>query len=1102
MTDLALLERWLDRRDAQAFKEIVARYASMVYATCLRILRNSADAEDVTQECFETLALGRGRPVQDLAAWLHRIATNRALDRIRSEQRRQAREAKYAAEQPVLADPEWGDIYASVDEAIAALPEELRAPLVAHYLLGQSHAEIAAASGVPRRTVSHRVERGVDRIGELLRKRGVTIGSAALAALMASNMASASALPPSLTATLGKLALAQSANAPAAAGTLAHTAKLLGGTLIMKKYVAAIVVVVGALLAYWGLKPEASTPDATHPQVVNNSSQANVSSQPTAQNDQPSETAKPLDPTALDDAVSGAELDGCKISGRVVDAGTGAGVAGTTVAAAETMADYADTSPRVETVSDENGAFEIAGLQPGFYLVMKKAGPDDYMESLPEDIVDLQLRDGQHRENIVLSARKGGTVEGRITDPRGRPVAGASVTIASASNQSFQGLKATFSSLREQTKTGASGRYIFRGVAPGKKCAVMAGAPGYTPARSAEFSLAAPSDRQRVDLQLMSGSSISGWVVDRDGNYMPGMDITLQPDYEGRSYVDIVALMDLVQSVAGLKTDANGAFQIDGLPGGAYHLFAGGLKRSPYSRPEGGGTRVELDGTTGVDGVVVRAYSLGRGEHRLTGHVVNLEGAPINGAQVDLLALQRPGYHYTIQTDEAGAFLIDGIGDGDFLLVVTAAAYSQAAVNSPPLDGPDLTITLQNNVTVRGRVLEKKTSTPVPGAKITVFQHDRTLRPLPQVFGGWLPDRFDSVREGLAAKEVAVSGGDGAFQLLTEPGALVLKAARYGYASANSELVSVEPESAVEDVVIYMSRGSAVEGIVLTVDGAPVAGAAILVAESQLPGESPAEAELRLSRAANMGQGSRYIRGLTGPAGRFIVEGLAEGNYWMRAIADGYADSRPQTVPVSGNGIQAEVELVLDPGGTVKGRITGNGMPKADIIVEATLEDSGNDYQRFYTSDDGYYRFDNVAPGEQTIRVVDYKLPNNAGIQSVKVNVVSGETVEQNFDFSGHTLRGAVAGLANPAEWQVALLNVPEGVDPEAPPDSSIDWTSLVASTSSIYEDGGYLFAGLPDGVYKLEVFQSVNNDIVYKGVWKTVEIKDEDLVVDLYVKP
>ena len=45
-TDLALLQRFTRAHDADAFSEIVGRYQSLVYSTCVRILGDPAGAED------------------------------------------------------------------------------------------------------------------------------------------------------------------------------------------------------------------------------------------------------------------------------------------------------------------------------------------------------------------------------------------------------------------------------------------------------------------------------------------------------------------------------------------------------------------------------------------------------------------------------------------------------------------------------------------------------------------------------------------------------------------------------------------------------------------------------------------------------------------------------------------------------------------------------------------------------------------------------------------------------------------------------------------------------------------------------------------------
>ncbi len=88
-----LLEQQSDERliavavlgDYEAFQELISRIQDRVFATALRITRNRADAEDVTQQTslslIENLASFRGE--SSAAAWILRIATNHALKLLR-----------------------------------------------------------------------------------------------------------------------------------------------------------------------------------------------------------------------------------------------------------------------------------------------------------------------------------------------------------------------------------------------------------------------------------------------------------------------------------------------------------------------------------------------------------------------------------------------------------------------------------------------------------------------------------------------------------------------------------------------------------------------------------------------------------------------------------------------------------------------------------------------------------------------------------------------------------------------------------------------------------------------------------------------------------
>ena len=183
-SDRVLLVRWSEHRDAEAFHELVNRYAGLVMATCLRVLGNSHDAEEVAQECFLRLA---SEPVSirtSLAGWLHALATCRALDRLRADRQRGHRERTYAATRATGDDPTWDDVQRYVDEAIAALPTRLREPLVRHFMDRQTHETIAHDLGLSRASVTRRIARGVERVRASLRRKGIAIGAALLGTLL------------------------------------------------------------------------------------------------------------------------------------------------------------------------------------------------------------------------------------------------------------------------------------------------------------------------------------------------------------------------------------------------------------------------------------------------------------------------------------------------------------------------------------------------------------------------------------------------------------------------------------------------------------------------------------------------------------------------------------------------------------------------------------------------------------------------------------------------------------------------------------------------------------------------------------------------------
>jgi RNA polymerase sigma-70 factor (ECF subfamily) len=172
--------------DAAGLEVLYDRYATLVYSLALRILRNTGDAEDVTQEVFAQLwrQASRFDPARGaVGAWLSVIARSRALDRLR----RQVASARPTGEPEALTAipdpaPSVELVVASAEQvaaarvALASLPLEQRTALELAYYEGLTQAEIAAKTATPLGTVKTRIRTGLQRIRDAMGARSSSIG--------------------------------------------------------------------------------------------------------------------------------------------------------------------------------------------------------------------------------------------------------------------------------------------------------------------------------------------------------------------------------------------------------------------------------------------------------------------------------------------------------------------------------------------------------------------------------------------------------------------------------------------------------------------------------------------------------------------------------------------------------------------------------------------------------------------------------------------------------------------------------------------------------------------------------------------------------------
>ena len=202
-SDLHLLHYYHEKADASAFQSLVKNHAGMVFATARRVTGNDALAEDVAQETFLELARKGQRITSSVGAWLHRVASRRACDAVRSESARRRTEASAA----ILDEGHectWEEMEPVFDEALGELAEQERTAIIEHFLEARTQAEVAARLGVSQSTVSRLLDSSLVRLSERLRAKGMICGAGLGAAMM---QQSTLAAPHALVAALNKIAL-------------------------------------------------------------------------------------------------------------------------------------------------------------------------------------------------------------------------------------------------------------------------------------------------------------------------------------------------------------------------------------------------------------------------------------------------------------------------------------------------------------------------------------------------------------------------------------------------------------------------------------------------------------------------------------------------------------------------------------------------------------------------------------------------------------------------------------------------------------------------------------------------------------------------------
>ncbi|HEX6863780.1 MAG TPA: carboxypeptidase regulatory-like domain-containing protein, partial [Thermoanaerobaculia bacterium] len=329
---------------------------------------------------------------------------------------------------------------------------------------------------------------------------------------------------------------------------------------------------------------------------------------------------------------------------------------------------------RVETGPD--GRFRIADLRRGMRVGLKAVHPD-------LNTAEMAGVEAPTAEPVRLRLTRPRSLEGRVKDRQGEPVAGARLYFSDTAGEPLGG---GWDHREAKARTDAEGRFVLSGLKPGTAY-VTAMASGYRSRSGQAVQIPEEGQAPPLEITLEPGTFLEGIVRDSRGNPVPEASVLIQRPPAG-GFPTMV------------RTNEEGRYEAGDLEPGPVQVQVSRRGPSVHAAVEIRPGRNRLD------------LELGE-EAEVSGRIVDSQGSPVPGASLLLRpapkgeSLMFIGETRTVSSAD-GSFLFQEVADGEYLLLGTHQGYAPATLSGLQVAGAPvsgLELRLGAGAVIRGRLL-------------------------------------------------------------------------------------------------------------------------------------------------------------------------------------------------------------------------------------------------------------------------------------------------------------------------------------------------------------------------------------------------------------